>query len=164
MPLLRFLAGGSRLPAAALLALAVGLLATVPASVAGASETQVFVAEVNEARAAHGLRQLRVAQSLRRSSLDYSYWMVDNEYFGHLADIRAPHRFGLRGEVLARVDAAYTSAEKVVGQWLSSPSHRAVVLNRRFRCIGVGLAPGWVGSLPVTLVTGHFGGAPKARR
>jgi uncharacterized protein YkwD len=164
MPLLRFRAGRSGLPAAALLVLAVALLATLPAARARASETHAFVAEVNEARAAHGLRQLRVAASLRRSSFHYAHRMLGDQQFRHLDAIRLPHRFGLRGEVLARMDPGHESAEKVVRRWLASPSHRAVLLNRRFRFIGVGLAPGRLGGRPVTLVTGHFGGARKARR
>ena len=164
MPLLRLRAGRCLPPAAALLVLAVALLAALPGAVARASGPQAFVAEVNQARTAHGLRPLRSAASLHQSSVDYAHWMLDIQYFGHRGAIRAPRRFGLLGEVLARMDPGNDSAERVVSQWLASPSHRAVVLNRRFRFIGVGVAPGWLGTRFVTLVTGHFGGAPRAQR
>lgn len=144
--------------------LAVALLATLPTARAGASETHAFVAAVNEERAAHGLRRLRVAASLQRSSFDHAHRMLDEQRFRHLDAIRVPRRFGLRGEVLARMDLGHESAEKIVRWWLASPSHRAVLLNRRFRFIGVGLAPGWLAGRPVALVTAHFGGAPRARR
>lgn len=160
---LRFCAGRSRLPAA-LLVLPLALGAMLPAAVARASQPQAFVAKVNEARTAHGLRQLRVASSLHQSAADYVQWMLNTQRFGHLAAIRAPRRFGLRGEVLARMEPGHESPENVVRQWLASPSHRAVLLNRRFRFIGVGAAPGWLGIQPVTLVAGHFGGAPKGHR
>lgn len=148
------------------MALAVFLLALLaPPRVApaGASGRQAFVSQVNDARAAHGLRPLRLAPALRRSSRNYARWMLGNQHFGHLAAIRAPRRFSLLGEVLARTPGRRPSAERTVKQWLASPSHRAVLLSRRFRFIGIGLARGRLGSRPVTLVAGHFGGGRRAR-
>ncbi len=142
---------------AGLLVLVLALLATPRVAVAGPSDRQALVSTVNDARASHGLRPLRLARGLQRSSRRHARWMLDNQYFGHLSVIRAPRRFRLRGEVLARTARRHPSRERIVRQWLASPFHRAVLLNRRFRFIGVGLARGRLGSRPVTLVAGHFG-------
>ncbi|MDQ4048298.1 MAG: CAP domain-containing protein [Actinomycetota bacterium] len=124
---------------------------------ADTSKSQAFVAGVNEARASHGLRPLRVARSLQRSSVGYARWMLDNQRFEHPAAIRAPGYFRLRGEVLARAAGKSPPVARIVRQWLASPSHRAVVLEPSYRFVGVGLAYGRLGSERGTLVTGHFG-------
>lgn len=140
-----------------LVVLGLALIPTPLTAVARASASQAFVAEVNEARTSHSLRPLRVAKSLQRSSVAYSHWMLENQRFAHLAAIRAPRYFRLLGEVLARWAAKYPPVETIVRQWLASPSHRAVVLNPRYRFIGVGHAYGRLGTERGTLVTGHFG-------
>ena len=146
----------------ATMALAVALLALLPTPVTHASQQEAFVTKIHAARTSHGLRPLRSAPSLRESSVEYSEWMVDHQYFGHLASIRAPRRFGLRGEVLARSFANRLTARRIVRKWLRSPSHRAVLLDPRFRFVGVSLARGSLGLRPVTFVTGHFGGPLRA--
>ena len=146
-----------------LLVLAIALLAPPDISAVQASLTQRFVSAVNEARAAHGLRPVRSARSLRRSSRAYALWMLTHQSFAHVSSIRAPRRFGLRGEVLARTSDDPPAPRQIVGQWLASPSHRLVLLHPRVRYIGVGFASGWLGEDPVTLVTGHFGGAKRGR-
>lgn len=153
-----------RLLVAGLLALALVLPATARVAGAQASEEPQFVASINEARASHGLRQLRRNNILERSSIAFTFWMLDREYFGHRSSIRTSRRFGLRGEVLARSGRDDPDPEGTVSQWLASPSHRAVLLNRRFQFIGIGFARGWIGIEPVTLVTGHFGGATRRVR
>ena len=140
-----------------LLVLGLGLLPTPQVAVANASKSQAFVAGVNEARTSHGLRPLRVARSLQRSSAGYSRWMLDNQRFEHPAAIRAPGYFRLRGEVLARSAHKHPPAARIVRQWLASPSHRAVLLKSSYRFVGVGLAYGRLGNERGTLVTGHFG-------
>ena len=146
----------------AVLLLATAVLLTLRVFAAEASATHEFVERINDARTAHGLREVRSSGQLQESSTDYSWWMLDTAYFGHSASIRVSRRFGLRGEVLARTDQEDPSADHIVGQWLASPSHRAVVLNPRFRFVGVGIARGWLGEVPTTLVTGHFG-TPRTR-
>ncbi len=131
-------------------------VATGPA--AEASTPGSYVAKVNEARASHGLHRVRLSQSLQRSSSSYSRWMLRRNYFGHLSRIRASRRFSLRGEVLARTRTPDPSPGEIVRAWLRSPTHRAVLLNPRYRFVGVGQAHGPLGAGGATLVTGHFGG------
>lgn len=146
----------SRLITIFVLAFALVVVA-VPSSAMAASSPGAFVTKVNQARAAHGMRALRASSSLRRSSTRYSSWMLRRDYFGHLAAIRASHTFSRRGEVLARTGRRAPDVAQIVRQWLRSPAHRAVLLNRRYRFIGIGIGIGRLGSRRATLVTGHFG-------
>jgi uncharacterized protein YkwD len=137
----------------------IAMMLSVGLASAAAAETQSgsFVEAINQARRAHGLHQLKPSVRLRRSSRDYTEWMLDSEYFGHRASIRMSHSFRLRGEVLARTPEERPSPEAIVRDWLDSPLHRAVLLNPRYRFVGVGIDSGWLGELPTTLITGHFG-------
>ncbi len=132
-------------------------MASLPANAASATASNPFVSKVNEARVSHGLTKLKASTSLRRSSRGYARWMLRRNYFGHRASIQASKRFTLRGEVLARMRTSKPTATQIVNAWLDSPAHRAVLLNPRYRYIGVGLAHGPLGSRPATLLVGHFG-------
>ena len=140
---------------AALLSMAT--LGTFEMPMAEAASPRAFVEEINEARKAAGVPELRRSQRLRRSSADYGEWMLDRNYFGHRPSIRMTRRFRLRGEVLARTDEDDPGPESIVRDWLNSRSHRAVLLDPRYRFVGVGIAQGWLDEEPATLVTGHFG-------
>ena len=142
---------------AVLLLLALISLASLPASAASATTANPFVSKVNKARASHGLTKLKASTSLGRSSRRYARWMLRRSYFGHRASIQASKRFTLRGEVLARTRAREPTTAQIVNAWLDSPTHRAVLLNPRYRYIGVGLAHGQLSRRPATLLVGHFG-------
>ena len=131
-------------------------LASLPQG-ASAASPRAFASKVNKARASHGLPALRASVSLRGSSRAYARWMLRRDSFGHRARIQASKRFSLRGEVLARTPARAPTAGQIIRAWLDSPSHRAVLLNPRYRYIGVGLARGRLAGRPTTLLVGHFG-------
>ena len=139
------------------LVLALLLAAAAMAPTAEASTTRSYAAKVNQVRASHGLQKLTVSRSLQRSSSTYSRWMLRRDYFGHRSAIQASRRFSRRGEVLARTGARAPTAAEIVRAWLKSPTHRAVLLNPRYRFIGIGQARGSLGADAATLVTGHFG-------
>jgi uncharacterized protein YkwD len=55
-----------------------------------------------------------------------------------------------------------TTADTTIEAWLGSPVHRANLLNRRWREVGIGAvfvdsAPGVYSDAPVTIVTADFG-------
>jgi uncharacterized protein YkwD len=131
---------------------------------AEASSTRPFVDAINEARQEAGVQSLRLSHRLRRSSAEQGEWMLDRGYFGHRPSIRMTRRFRLRGEVLARSSEDHPSPASIVRDWLSSRSHRAVLLDARFRFVGVGITSGWLGDQHTTLVTGHFGALGQAAR
>jgi uncharacterized protein YkwD len=110
---------------------------------------------VNGERAMHGVRPLRASRLLHRSAQRHSRDMVARRYFAHVSPngmnarqriVRTGylrHRPGGRiGETIAwGADRQATPAD-LVRSFMNSPAHRPLLLDRRFREIGVGLALG----------------------
>jgi uncharacterized protein YkwD len=133
------------------------------------------VTELNRVRAARGLRPLRPTASLAAAARRHSSQMGRRGFFAHESADGTPfwrriERFygprGFRswevGENIFWRSPASTAAISVVRSWLASPSHRANVLSRAWRDVGVGAvslpsAPGVYGGSPVTIVTVDFG-------
>lgn len=99
---------------------------------------------VNEARRNSGLRELTYNWELSRVARYKSQDMRDNSYFSHTSPtygspFRMIKSFGISyktaGENIARGQA---SPAAVVSAWMSSPGHRANILNPSFTEIGVG--------------------------
>ncbi len=146
-----------RLLTALFLVMALAGAAPTAGPASASTGSKAVVAKVNEVRTAHGLARVRASSSLQRSSTRYSAWMLRRNYFGHVSAIRASHRFRLRGEVLARTAQRRPSAAQVVRWWLNSPTHRAVLLNARYRYIGIGQVRGRTAGSRKTVITGHLG-------
>jgi uncharacterized protein YkwD len=143
---------------AALLALSVGLgvaLHAVPA-MAAPPEVAMF-RTINKIRSAHGVQKLRPSYSLFRSSRRYARRMMRSDRFGHLARIPVASRFRSAGETLAVHHGWRLSPRRTVYRWMRSPSHRAVLLSRRFTRLGVGRARGRMGRAVATTWVAHVG-------
>jgi uncharacterized protein YkwD len=121
---------------------------------------------VNQAREVHGLPWLRRSRSLGRSARRYAVWMLRDAYFGHQRRIWASQRFRRKGETLAihfpapdvASDAArHDEVEDTVSGWLESPSHRPLLLSRRFTRLGAGCAAGLFDERYATTWVLHFG-------
>jgi uncharacterized protein YkwD len=109
---------------------------------------------VNEARSGAGRRPLRGHAILRRTARAHAAHMVEAGFFSHVspggdgpaarAARRGAGRAGMRwiGENLAWATPARATPRGVVGRWLASPPHRATMLDRRFRSMGVGVVRG----------------------
>lgn len=111
---------------------------------------------VNEERQARGLVPLRGQAQLARSAAAHAHDMVERRYFAHVtpggrhlasrvADAGyLPRRGGgwLLGETLAWGTGSLSTPAGVVGAWLDSPGHRHVVLSRKYRDAGIGVALG----------------------
>jgi hypothetical protein len=139
----------SRALLASVLAL-VGLLSLFAPLVAeGASldtAEQDLVARINVFRASHGLSTLAVSDTLSAAAKWMSGDMGARNYFAHTSlDGRSPTQrmadagypaFGTwTGEDLA---AGYTTTADVLNGWINSPAHYAVLVNPKYRAIGVG--------------------------
>jgi uncharacterized protein YkwD len=124
---------------------------------------------INGARKASGLRILRVSSGLRKAATAHARWLTRTGSFTHTAPngasptkrIRRYYRGKLVGETLLW-GSPTVDAEQALRQWLASPAHRNVLLDRRFREIGVGAvsaenAPGTYGGLDVTVVVADLG-------
>ncbi len=121
-------------------------------------ESAAMIQKVNEARHARGVATLQASEVLTGSARSYARYMLKNDYFGHLASIRAGGTFLFKGETLewhsgwrARVGFAFS-------QWMGSPSHHAVLMNPAFRHIGTGRVKGRWGTRKATAWVAHLGG------
>jgi uncharacterized protein YkwD len=143
---------------AVVLAVSAGLVAALPAAAATAHPAEVkMVRTINKIRHAHGLRSLRPAFSLFASAKVYSHRMMRSDYFGHLPRIPVASRWHFAGEALAWHSGWRLRPRGTVWQWMHSPSHRALLLSRRFTRIGVGRTRGRYGRAPSTMWVAHFG-------
>jgi uncharacterized protein YkwD len=148
-----------------------------PASAMRNLEDQVLT-KVNRVRSQHGLPRVRFSRKLAAAAAQHSHEMAQVGYFSHnSADGTAFWR---------RIEGFYSSqgyrswsvgenllwsspdvdAAGAVKMWMNSPEHRANLLNRSWREIGLAAihsdsAPGTYHGLGVTIVTADFGARQK---
>ena len=143
---------------AALLAVSAGLVVAFPAAPASAKPAEVkMVRTINKIRHAYGLRSLRPAYSLFASARLYSRRMMRSDYFGHLSRIPVASRWRAAGEAIEWHAGWRPRPRAAVRRWMRSPSHRALLLSRRFTRIGVGRARGRYGRKMATMWVAHVG-------
>ena len=152
--------------AAATAALMLGL-AAAPAVAActgsGARPTHATLARarhatlclINRARAQHGLGKLRHARLLDRAAAAHSRDMVRRDFFSHNSPggstpsqridrtgyLSGAHSWAI-GETIAWGTGRLATPASIVRGWLNSPEHRAILLDGRFRDLGIGVAIG----------------------
>ena len=143
---------------AALLAVSAGLGVALPVTPASAKPAEVkMVRTINKVRHAYGLRSLRPAYSLFASARSYSRRMMRSNYFGHMSRIPVASRWRAAGETIEWHAGWRLRPRAAVRRWMRSPSHRAVLLSRRFTRIGVGRARGRYGRKMATMWVAHVG-------
>jgi uncharacterized protein YkwD len=110
---------------------------------------------LNEERAARGLDPVQENAALTQASLAYSRRLVTESFFAHEAPdgtdvvdrltatgyIRPGSGWEV-GENLAWAQGALASPRNVVDAWMESPGHKANVLTRAYREIGIGIVLG----------------------
>jgi uncharacterized protein YkwD len=109
----------------------------------------------NQERAAQHLRPLRENSRLDRAASRHSADMVGNRYFSHTAPDGTTFVRRILGAGYARPDAGWDLGENlawgtggmstpdaIMDAWMNSPGHRANVLHRGYRDIGIGVALG----------------------
>jgi len=110
---------------------------------------------LNRVRSRRGLPPLRANPKLSRAARRHSRDMVRHRYFAHASRngrspfdrMRATHYVPrnaswLLGENIGWGSGALAEPIALVRAWMHSPPHRANILNRRFRDIGIGIALG----------------------
>jgi uncharacterized protein YkwD len=122
---------------------------------------QSLVNAINRARAARGIPPLQVGAKLQRAARAHSRAMARSGAFTHGNWYYRLRRFGVRGRTLGENIAwgvgTDGTAAAIVRMWLASPPHRATMLDRGFRRVGVGLALGNMGGFPgATVATADF--------
>jgi uncharacterized protein YkwD len=110
---------------------------------------------INRERAAHGERPLRANRRLRRAAQAHSRSMADGDYFEHdgpggstpLMRLRAAGYISSThvgfevGENIAWATSALATPRAIVEAWMSSPGHRANILDPSYRETGIGVSP-----------------------
>jgi uncharacterized protein YkwD len=156
-----------------------GACANANAAPTAANVEQVRTAVLclhNRERAARGLPRLTEHADLRAAAEDHSVHMVDAQFFSHdapdgtdmvdriLGTGYAKDRGWSLGENIAWGSGPLATAAAVHRAWMRSPGHKANILRRRFREIGIGIAlgaplPRPEGSSPLRSDTGGQPGA-----
>jgi uncharacterized protein YkwD len=123
---------------------------------------------VNERRAAAGLRALTHDRRLARAARRFSATMVRQRFFAHVSPhgstpakrARAAGYAGSTvGETIGWGAGALAAPAAIVQAWIDSPPHRAILLGRGFRRIGLGAAKGSPsGAGGAATVTADLGG------
>ena len=120
-----------------------------------ASETALArsaVCLLNKQRARRGLRKLRLNGRLSEAARRHTVDMVRRNYFGHVSRSGSDvvdrlsilgYMRGARswtvGENLAWGSGTRSTPREIVASWMNSAGHRANILQRRFREIGIGV-------------------------
>jgi uncharacterized protein YkwD len=164
-----------RLAAVPAVALVVAFPATAQAACSGANGSPHRLGEsgvrhatlclLNQQRRANGLRPLHADSGLAKAALVHSKDMVAHRYFAHESRTGAPFtarmpraRFRLLGENIGWGSGRFATPRAMVEGWMQSAGHRANILQRRYRAIGIGVAFGApVGGSGATYST-DFGG------
>jgi uncharacterized protein YkwD len=143
-----------RAPLVVLAMLACAATLGLAAPTVGAAPTRMekrLVAKINDARAAQGLRQLRIGYRLARGGHRWSLYLLraDSFYHARLASATA--------ENLAWGTCSYMSPAVAVRMWLGSSAHRRNLLDASARYVGTGWAAGsWRGYNCVELAVARF--------
>jgi uncharacterized protein YkwD len=164
---------GVFLVAAAAAVLAMPATAAAPALGSDTVLERGLLVEINALRRAHGLAAVRASTPLARAAEGHSRAMARYGFFAHSSrdgtsfwkrierDYRSSgYRTWEVGENL--VWSASLTPKAALKLWLGSPPHRKVLLNGRWRELGIAAiaatsAPGTYGGRAVTIVTADFG-------
>ena len=111
--------------------------------------------EINAIRTANGLPAMDTTHTLRVAAERHSRDMVRRHYFAHVSPSgqtvtdrvkRAGYLDGARrhrlGENIGWGSGSLGTPAAIVNAWMNSPPHRAIILTRAFRDVGVGIATG----------------------
>ena len=155
---------GGALVAAALAGVALALPAPAAASPCAGASSRPAVASrhdlaaatlclLNEQRVRHGLRRLAANPRLSKAARGHAVDMARRNYFSHSSLSGATFLDRIRrsgylrrarswsaGENIAWGSGPLGTPRAIVRAWMRSPGHRANILNRRFRHIGLGVA------------------------
>ena len=119
---------------AAVLVASTAFVGAAPAS-AGTTREARLVAKINAARANHGLPALRTSPDLMAAARAHTVAMAGQRYLFHTASLATICCWSSVGENIGR---GYSVRSVHLGLMRSAP-HRANILNRRMREVGVGV-------------------------
>ncbi|MCM3616498.1 SafA/ExsA family spore coat assembly protein [Sutcliffiella horikoshii] len=121
---------------------------TIPQKGEGQTQEEQVAALVNQERAKHGLKPLKLNWELSRVARYKSQDMIDKRYFSHTSPTYGSpfdmmRNFGISyrtaGENIA---AGQKTPQEVMNAWMNSDGHRKNILSSQYTEIGVGYAKG----------------------
>src|SRR5690242_5890336 len=121
-----------------------------PNDVSLATSKRATICLLNDIRREHGLHPFHLNRRLSLASQRHTNSMTAHQYFAHgdfVGRIRnARYLTGARGwtvgENIAWGSFDWATPASIVDTWMHSPPHRANILNRTFREIGIGVSRG----------------------
>lgn len=143
-----------------------------PTAVSAETLEHTVLCLVNRQRTSRGLSRLRSNDRLERAARAHSRAMVQQSFFAHdslggASVLDRVKRRGYRstggmmvGENIAWGSGSYATPAEILDGWMNSSGHRANILHRSFREIGVGVAlgaPRPVHGQPAATYTTDFG-------
>jgi uncharacterized protein YkwD len=125
-----------------------------------------LVTEMNSVRRARGRAPLRMSATLRRPARAQSRYLLRTGQLTHegpdgspfwtrLVDAGYPRNRWMAENLAELGGCDASTARRTVRMWMKSPGHRANLLNRRYRWVGVGTVS--AGGCDVTVVTADYG-------
>lgn len=124
---------------------------------------QEVISGTNVERTKAGVSTLKENQGLDYAAKQKLDDMFANNYWDHTGPngqtawqfiSEVGYKYDLAGENLAK---GYTTTADVVAAWMASPTHKANMLDGRFRDIGVAVGSGKIGGEETTLIVQLFG-------
>jgi uncharacterized protein YkwD len=130
-----------------------------PSARNAAQARAAIVCLVNQQRARHGLRKLRLDARLSRAAKRHSRNMRDRRFFDHVSPggstpisrirhtgyLARASRYAI-SENIAWGAGRFATPTAIVRMWMRSSGHRRNILTRRYRDLGVGIAFGTPGT------------------
>ena len=142
-----------------------------PAVLGQAATARITLCLLNRERSSHGLRKLRADGKLRRAAGGHSNDMVAKRYFDHTSKSGASfvtrikrtgwtksRRSWTVGENIGYGSGSLATPREMVKGWMNSSGHRANILARQFKLIGIGVANGAPSGGSGATYTTDFGG------
>jgi len=143
----------------------------MPSAASGASANRATLCLLNQQRRSHGLRALRSDVKLGRAAAGHAHDMVSKHFFAHDSLNGASFATRIKRTGWTNSRRSYTVGENIgwgggtlgtprsmVRAWMNSAGHRANILSRSFRLVGIGIASGApTGDAGATYAT-DFGG------
>jgi uncharacterized protein YkwD len=138
------------MPAGASASSVCGATTSNPAVASIASANQATLCLINQVRRKHHLRPLKLSKKLSKAARRHSRSMVKHRFFQHGNYMHRIRKSGYlsharswsTGENIAWGSGFYATPRAIFTLWMHSPGHRANILRRGFREIGIGIHRG----------------------
>ena len=126
---------------------------SVPSSMSASAANHATLCLLNQQRHAHGLKSLHADGKLSRAAAGHASDMVSQHFFDHNSRNGATFATRIKRTGWTKSRRSYTIGENIgwgggdlatpramVNAWMRSSGHRANILSRSFRMIGIGIA------------------------